>query len=176
VSNLGVDIQYDSAASGWLARPTWRDGNAMTPATLVFEPHADSIPLGTYTARVAVTSPGQQPATTSIVATLVVTKGNKVSSANKCGASQARLAHIRTLTDPVTGTSADAQQVLSLVPSLVRDLCLPGEQVEAQLRLAEAHMTLSQASRACEVLRGIEKRSASTPFAENVRVYLSRCQ
>jgi hypothetical protein len=62
-----------------------------------------------------------------------------------------------------------------MVPALAPTLCAPAEQVEAQLRLAEAYMTLSQADRACGILHAVERRSATTSFAENIRVYLSRC-
>jgi hypothetical protein len=65
---------------------------------------------------------------------------------------------------------------VAMVPALLPSLCSSSEQVEAQLRLAEAHMTLSQGARACEVLRGIENQAASTSFAANVRVYLSQCR
>ena len=170
VDGLGInEIEYDGQATDWLARPTWRDGNAATPTTLVLEPRVGSTPPGSYTARVRVVSTSSGQPTALITATLVV-KG-----ADKCLASQARLAQIRKLTDPVSGTTRDAQQVVALVPPLQASLCSAKDQVEAQLRLAEAHMVLSQTERACEVLRGIEQKSASTPFAANVRTYLSQC-
>jgi tRNA A-37 threonylcarbamoyl transferase component Bud32 len=171
IDGLGVDeIEYDGPTVDWLARPTWRNGNATLPTTLVLEPRVGETPPGTYTARVRVVSAKSRGAVASITATLVV-KGE-----DKCSASQAQLARIRKLTDPLTGTPADARSVVTMVPALVPSLCSPSEQVEAQLRLAEAYMTLSQAARACEVLRGVENQSASTPFATNVRVYLSRCR
>lgn len=178
VDGLAVEeITYDSVSTDWLPRPKWRDGSATSPATLLLEPQVGETPPGTYTAHVPVISSTHSGVTTSITATLVV-KGPTpvVKAANKCASGRTQLAEVRRLTDPLTGTPADAQRVVSLVPSLLPDLCADADRVEAQLRLAEAHMTLSQTAKACEVLRTIEQRAASTSFAANVRVYLSRCK
>jgi hypothetical protein len=175
------DIQYDGAIVDWLARPTWRNGNAKAPATLVLEPQVGDAPAGTYTAHVRVTSTTSPSAAASITATLIVKPTgrrarNESGGANgNCSASGAELGRIRTLTDPLSGTADDARRVLTLVPSLAPKLCTQSERVEAQLRLAEAYMTLSQAARACDVLRAVENQAASTSFATNIRVYLSRC-
>jgi hypothetical protein len=91
-----------------------------------------------------------------------------------CTSSPTVLAEIRRLTDPVTGTVDGARRVVGLVPTLA--LCSDVDQVEAQLRLAEAYFTLSQSTRACAVLRRIEPQAAATPFAANVGLYLSHCR
>jgi hypothetical protein len=128
---------------------------------------------------VSSTSPS---AATSITATLVVKASEKeivkgpAGETGSCSASRTQLGRIRKLTDPLTGTPADARDVVAMVPALMASLCSPSEQVEAQLRLAEAYMTLSQPGRACEVLHGVENQAASTSFATNVRVYLSQCR
>jgi serine/threonine protein kinase len=189
VDGLGVEeIKYDSASTDWLPRPRWRDGNGTAPATLILEPQVGETPPGTYTAHVPVVSSSHAGVTTSITATLIVKAATDshslpIDSAlvgpkgpDKCGRAQAQLARIRTLTDPQTGTPADARRVVSLVPALVPSLCTESDRVEARLRLAEAHMTLSQSEQACEVLRAIESAAASTPFATNVQVYLSHCR
>jgi len=180
---LGVgDIQYDGPTVDWLARPVWQDGNATAPALLILEARAGRAPAGTYTAHVRVVSSTSQSAAASITATLVVKASEKeivkdpASESGSCSASRAQLGRIRKLTDPLTGTLADARSAVTMVPTLVPSLCSPSEQVEAQLRLAEAYMTLSQPARACEVLHGVENQAASTSFATNVRVYLSQCR
>jgi hypothetical protein len=180
---LGVgDIQYDGPTVDWLARPMWQDGNATAPARLILEARAGGAPAGTYTAHVRVMSSTSQSAAASITATLVVKASEKeivkgpASESGSCSASRAQLGRIRKLTDPLTGTLADARSAVTMVPTLVPSLCSPSEQVEAQLRLAEAYMTLSQPARACEVLHGVENQAASTSFATNVRVYLSQCR
>jgi serine/threonine protein kinase len=170
VDGLAVEeITYDSASTDWLPRPRWRDGSNSAPSTLVLEPQVGETPPGTYTAHVPVISTTHTGVKTSITATLVV------KATTKCESGKSRLEEVRRLTDPQTGTPADARRVLSLVPTLVPNLCDEGDRIEAQLRLAEAHMTLSQSAEACKVLRSIERQSASTSFAQNVRVYLSRC-
>jgi serine/threonine protein kinase len=183
VDALGVgDIQYDGPTVDWLARPTWQDGNATAPALLTLEARAGGAPPGTYTAHVRVVSSASPSAAASITATLVVKASEKeivrgpAGETGSCSASRTQLGRIRKLTDPLTGTPADARSVVAMVPALLPSLCSSSEQVEAQLRLAEAHMTLSQGARACEVLRGIENQAASTSFAANVRVYLSQCR
>ena len=175
--DLGVDdVQYDGAGAGWLARPMWRDGKASAPATLVLQPRAADMTPGTYTARVRIMSPASPDVGTTITATLVVKPPTiAVTSADVCSASRSQLARIKQLTDPVHGTEAGARRVVGLVPTLVPSLCTESEQVEAQLRLAEAYMTLSQSDRACGVLRKIEPQAAATPFAHNVELFLSRC-
>jgi hypothetical protein len=180
VDGLGVrEIQYDSSSTDWLPRPRWRDGNGSAPATLILEPQVGEIPPGTYTAHVPIVSSSHAGVATSITATLVVKATTpaivKGTEPDKCVGAQARLARVRTMTDPQTGTAADARRVVSLVPALLADLCTERDRVEARLRLAEAHMTLSESARACDVLRALGATAASTSFAENVRVYLSHC-
>ena len=170
-------VQYDSSASNWLAPPSWRDDNASLPAVLVLTPVAGATP-GVHTARVSITAPlAKTPAV--VTATLTVRQGDKppviAGGGDRCAAPRQTLARIRKLTDPVTGTTDDARQVITMVPSLVGSLCQPEERVEAQLRLAEAHMTLSQTSRACEVLKTVENAARTTSFAKNVNAYLARC-
>jgi serine/threonine protein kinase len=170
-------VQYDSSAANWLAPATWRDGKATVPAVLVLTPISGVKP-GVHTARVSITAPS---AITPVIvtATLAVRVPDSPPPAGRAGDPCARprqqLADIRKLTDPLTGTAADARRVLAMVPPLVASLCSPGEKVEAQLRLAEAHMTLQQTSRACEVLRSIEADARKSSFAENVRVLLTNC-
>ncbi|MEO6528709.1 MAG: serine/threonine-protein kinase [Gemmatimonadaceae bacterium] len=195
VGPLGVgDIEYDGATADWLARPTWRDGKATAPATLVLAPRAGAVPAGTYTARVRVSSVATREVVASITATLVVRateqiiagpggggptggpKGDDSTPADPCVAPRAQLARVKRLTDPESGTAGGARRVVVLVPALLPTLCLPAERIEAQFRLAEAYITLSQSELACGVLRKIEADAVSTPYAANVDLFLSRCR
>jgi hypothetical protein len=168
IEHLAIDsIVYDSTATGWLGAARFR-GEARTPTALVIEPRAD-VSAGSHGARVRVVDADGRAKPAEIVVTLNVT------APDRCGGPRADLARIRALTDPVKGTEADARRVVADVPSLLPTLCAAAERVEAQLRLAEAYLTLSQANRACEVLHRIDTEARTTSFAENVRLYLSRC-
>jgi hypothetical protein len=171
-------VQYDSSAANWLGPATWRDGKATVPAVLVLTPIPGATP-GVHTARVSITAPSAITPTI-VTATLTVRAPDAPPAPNgggvdPCVRPRQQLATIRKLTDPLSGTPDDARRVLTMVPPLVASLCAPGEKVEAQLRLAEAHMTLQQTSRACEVLRSIQAEARKSSFAENVRVLLTNC-
>jgi hypothetical protein len=187
VAGLNVDdIRYEGTTTDWLARPTWRDGKATAPATLVLEPRAGAMPPGTYTAHVPVVSSVSRDVSTLITATLVVRPPILVGPVgpvgpppvgppvDPCDKPRKTLELLERLTDPQSGTAAGARRVVGLVPALLPNLCLPVQRIEAQFRMADAYLMLSQTGPACELLRKIEPDAASTSFARTVNVYLSR--
>jgi hypothetical protein len=170
IEHLAIDsIVYDSTGAGWLAAPRFRNGETRTPTAMVLEPRAGGLSPGTHTARIRILDGDGRAQPVTIAVALVA------HTVDQCSRPRADLARIRALTDPVNGTQADARRVVADVPALLPSLCDAADRVEAQLRLAEAYLTLSQAGRACEVLRRIDAPSRETSFAENVRLYLSRC-
>lgn len=57
LTGLSATVHYAaSGPTGWLQAPVWQNGNTATPAVLLVQPDTMTLPLGTYTATIALAS------------------------------------------------------------------------------------------------------------------------
>jgi hypothetical protein len=73
-------------------------------------------------------------------------------------------------TEVTRATDASAKEALRLGPDLLAHLRNAEDSVEAQLRLAEAHLVLDEPTLACRLLLAIEARAQRTRFRQSVGV------